>query len=70
MGIFRAIGKAVVHQVHGGTCCQWPTHSVGWLLSGGVGRLVRANYVTFFGEDGEHFDFLAALLCEPKLHLS
>lgn len=41
------------------------TYRVGWLLSGRVGCLVRANYIAFLGEDGEDFDFLAVLLHKP-----
>lgn len=41
------------------------THRVGWLLIGRVGCLVRADYFAFLGEDGEDFDFLAALLHKP-----
>lgn len=41
------------------------THRVVGLFSGGIGGLVRADYVAFFGEDGEDLNFLAMLLREP-----
>lgn len=66
MGYVQSLGESGSASTSWKGLLSMATHRVGWLFSGGVGRLVRANYVAFFSEDGEQFNFLAVLFREPK----
>lgn len=60
--ILQGLGGSESTSISEGVSQSTATYRVGWLLSGRVGCLVRANYVAFLGEDCEHLDFLAAFL--------